>query len=184
MECPCYTFDVISDLAKIQLIQEDDNIRISKLDETRQLINSEINDLVKLHSPFDQDEIDEKLRMLFKDKQAKQLESKETQSLSSRLTSASQPDAASAGKTVKTPTSPKQKTEKTAVGGKGNQTGRKASKPVNQAAQEDELNIIFHAHYYPSYIQTFTSKLICMSSALLSKKNLFEHICDLYSIVG
>lgn len=62
MDCPCYTFDIISDLARIQLIQEDDNLRNVKLDETRQLINSEINDIVKLHSPFDQDEIDEKLR--------------------------------------------------------------------------------------------------------------------------
>lgn len=61
MECPCYTFDMVTDLAKMQLIEEDDNIRISKLDEIRYLLNSEISDLVKHHSPFNQDEIDENL---------------------------------------------------------------------------------------------------------------------------
>ena len=61
MVCPCFTFDMINDSVRIQIIQEDDNIRSLNLDETRQLINSDINGLLKHHSPFDQDEIDEKL---------------------------------------------------------------------------------------------------------------------------
>lgn len=55
---------MITDMAKIQFIQEDDSIRNSKLDEIRYVINSDINDLLKHHSPYDQDEIDEKLGCL------------------------------------------------------------------------------------------------------------------------
>lgn len=61
LECPSYTFDMITDSARIQLIQEDDAARQSRLDETQSILNQEINDLVKNHSPFDQNEIDEKL---------------------------------------------------------------------------------------------------------------------------
>jgi hypothetical protein len=64
MECPCYSTDLVNDSAKIQTIQEDDNLRHSKLEEIRHLINIEINSLIKNHSPFDQDEIDEKLRYM------------------------------------------------------------------------------------------------------------------------
>lgn len=81
-----------------------------------------------------------------------------------------------------TPTSPKQKEQK--AGAKTNQTGRKASKAVQMAVQDETFNLVFQCHYYPSFIQAFVSKMICLASSYLAKKNLFEHICNLYSRVN
>lgn len=130
---------------------------------------------------------------MFRTKQAMVLES--TSSMSSRKTSAgAQPVAveaptATGEKTSRTPTSPKQKGTKTGntAAGAGaaaaTNQARKASKGVHAAILEDEFYSVLHAHYYPSFVQAFLSKLVCLSSWNLSKKSLFEHIGDLYSRV-
>lgn len=61
MNCPSYNLDVVNDSCKIQSILEDDTLRNSKLDEVKNLIENEINHLIRNHNPFDQEEIDEKL---------------------------------------------------------------------------------------------------------------------------
>lgn len=116
------------------------------------------------------------------------METKEKNSLITRRTSTSQqPVPIELGdRSSRTIASPKQKATKTAVGtgGAAANTGRKASKSMNAALLEDDFFSILHAHYYPSFVEAFLSKLICLSSWHLAKKNLFQHIGDLYSQVN
>lgn len=64
VDAPCHNFDLVNDSSKIQLIQEEDAFRSSKINEIISFINTEINDLIKNHSPSDQDEIDDKLKFV------------------------------------------------------------------------------------------------------------------------
>lgn len=112
-------------------------------------------------------------RKLFQNKQAKWLEFTEENLNPRKITASQQTDSFDDDKSTKSATSPKQKSIKN--------TARKPSQGVHALPHEDNAISAVHSHYYPSFLQAFISKLICLSSLTISKKQLFEHICDLNS---
>lgn len=62
IDSSCYAIDQVNDSARIQIIQEDDLHRSSKINEIINFINTEVNELIKNYTPYDQEEIDDKLR--------------------------------------------------------------------------------------------------------------------------
>jgi hypothetical protein len=82
-------------------------------------------------------------------------------------------DVTEDNKKSKTPSSPKQKAK----------TGRKASQAVVNAAvvglHEDESSLAIAAHYYPSFIESFISKILSLTAVIYSRKQLFEHLNEL-----
>ena len=108
----------------------------------------------------------------------------ETSNSNSKKTSTTQQTIDMSEKAPRTPSSPKQKSTTKAANTTGVvNTGRKASKAVHAAILEEDFYTVLHSHYYPSFVQAFLSKLICLASWHLSKRNLFEHIGHLYSQV-
>lgn len=109
----------------------------------------------------------------------------ETSNSNSTKTSTTQQTIDMSEKAPRTPSSPKHKSNATKAANTTGvvNTGRKASKAVHAAILEEDFYTVLHSHYYPSFVQAFLSKLICLSSWHLSKRNLFEHIGHLYSQV-
>lgn len=169
---PCFSNDLVHDSAKIQLIQEDDAYRASKLNSIITFINTEVNDLVKNFSPLDQEEIDDKLNKLFRSKRDKVY-----QEYLAGLSPVEKPGSSTSrddGKKSKTPPSPKQKSNK--------QTARKSSQvglTSGSGMLSEELNAHFASCFYGSFVQSLISKAICMCASEISKKPAFEHIAEL-----
>ena len=54
--------ELIHDSTRLQLVQDDDANRLTRFNEVLDFINNDIHDLVKHFSPFEQAELDEKLK--------------------------------------------------------------------------------------------------------------------------
>jgi len=54
--------DAINDSCKIQIIQEEDAFRASKINDVVSFINNNVNDLLRNFNPTEQDELDQKLK--------------------------------------------------------------------------------------------------------------------------
>ncbi|CAF0855007.1 unnamed protein product [Brachionus calyciflorus] len=174
IDAPCFSHDIITESAKIQNIQEDDENRLTKLNELVNFLNGEITDLVRNFSPFDQEELDEKLRNLFKTKHD-QIYQAFLLSLNLKAQSiVSQIDSIE-GKKSKTPTSPKQKSKP-----------RKQSQApgANTTVFGDDLNILFNSNFYGSFIEPLISKSICICSSIVSNKPPFAIISELKNQVS
>lgn len=173
IEAPCFSHEPINESAKIQNIQEDDEYRLSKLNEIIDFVNAEVSDLIRNFSPLDQDELDEKLRNFFKSKNI-QVNQKFLASLSLKAQSnSSQPESIEA-KNSKTPTSPKQK-------GKT----RKSSQAPGSISTifGDDLSVLMHSNFFASFIEPLISKSICICSSVITNKQPFEIISDLKKTV-
>lgn len=173
IEAPCFSHEPINESVKIQNIQEDDEYRLSKLNEILNFINSEISDLTRNFSPYDQEELDEKLRSLFTNKH-RQIYQQFIASLSLKAQSNASHFESIEGKKSKTPTSPKQKAK-----------NRKPSQAPgsNSTIFGDDLNILMHSSFFASFIEPLISKSICICSSNISNKQPFEIISELKKIV-
>lgn len=168
-EAPCFSHDLINESSKIQNIQEDDEYRLSKLNEIVDFVNTEISDLIHNFSPMDQDELDEKLRNLFKSKN-RQINQQFLASLNLKAQSNSSQFESIEAKNSKTPTSPKQKSK-----------NRKSSQAqgCNSTIFGDDLSILMHSIFFASFIEPLISKSICICSSIFTNKQPFEIISDL-----
>jgi hypothetical protein len=61
VDSACYVHELINDQAKLQTIQEDDSVRAAKLNDLINFVNTDLNEIVKNFSPFDSEELDERI---------------------------------------------------------------------------------------------------------------------------
>ena len=176
LDLPCHTNEMISDQAKIQAIQEDDSHRSHKLVDLIHFSNTELNDLIKNFSPFDADELDEKLAVFFHNKQAECLskyltdleEQRQKQEIENQLAN----ESATASKVTvsKTPTSPKQKPK----------SGKNSTDVWSAAYQNDLLSVYFNINFFASHLEAFMSKALCEAAVQLNRKQLFTYISETF----
>lgn len=179
----CYSPDFINDSAKIQYIQEDDFFRQTKLNDLLEFVNIELNGLVKNYSPLDQDELDEKIKMLFQAKQAStfQVYLFNTKANESTVIKDRTPTTVTnvTPTNAKSKTTPAKQTEKQSI--KVQQAAGASSIAVgaiSSAAQDEVLNY-FQSTFHASFMESTISKAVCLTGACLANKELFEHIADL-----
>jgi hypothetical protein len=169
----------------LQLIQEDDNHRLSNRDEVLNFFNNDLSNLLKNFTPNDFEEIEENLARYFNEKNTKHLEiylkrllekHNREEEEQKKLNEDQQTETGTHTTTndkknqrTKTPGSPKTKPK----------SGNKGSNDAQSIqTQLDEFNLYFSTTFHASYLQSFVSKAICFLSTKINQKSLFLYLSD------
>ena len=180
---------LVNDSAKASLIQDDDAHRASKLADVLHLVNGEISELVKNYSPLDQDELDEKLRNFFHERQLNLLQKhfldtacSETTTTTATTTTAMDGHTTVSRSPVTTPKKDKDKKTRKASHPQVQQVPQVANAAIAAANGVDYssspgtyLNVCFFA----SFLEPFISKAVCLTAIRLNNKQPFEYIAEM-----